>query len=109
MQMLRSRLGSEETKEDTSLYLGEKNMVRETVKITNPAGLILQWAGRLCEEASHYKATVKMIKGGIDTDAKSLLAVLGACIQYGDEVEFICEGEDEKDALEAMLRLTKEI
>ena len=84
-------------------------MIRETVKITNPAGLILQRTGRLCKEASHYKATVKMIKDGIETDAKSLLAVLGACIQYGDEVEFICEGEDEKEALEAMLRLTKEI
>ena len=36
-----------------------------------------------------------MIKDDVDTDAKSLLAVLGACIQYGDEVEFICEGEDE--------------
>lgn len=84
-------------------------MVRETVKITNPAGLILQRAGRLSEEASHFKSTVRLRKEGIDTDAKSLLAVLGACIQYGDEVEFICEGEDETDALEAMVRLTKEI
>ena len=84
-------------------------MIRETVKITNPAGLILQRAGRLCEEASHYKSTVKMIKDGIETDAKSLLAVLGACIQYGDEVEFICEGEDEKEAMEAIVRLAKEI
>ena len=84
-------------------------MVRKIVKNTNPAGLILQRAGRLCEEASHYASSVRLIKDDVDTDAKSLLAVLGACIQYGDEVEFICEGEDEADAMQAILRLVKEI
>lgn len=84
-------------------------MIRKTIKIKNPAGLILQRAGRLCEEASHYEASVSFTKDGNVTNAKSLLAVLGACIQYGDEVEFICEGKDEEEAMQAVVHLTEEI
>ena len=29
-------------------------------------------------------------------NAKSVLSVLGACIKSGDEIELVCEGEDEK-------------
>ena len=33
-----------------------------------------------------------------------MLSVLGACIKCGDEIEFICEGKDEEEALSAMLK-----
>ena len=36
-------------------------------------------------------------------NAKSVLSVLGACIKKGDEIELICEGEDEEEALKAMV------
>lgn len=84
-------------------------MVRKTVRVKNPAGLLLQSAGRLCDEAARYDAKVSFVKGNMTSDAKSLLAVLGACIQYGDEVEFICEGAQEEEALDAMVRMTEEI
>ena len=38
-------------------------------------------------------------------NAKSVLSVLGACVKCGEEVEFICDGPDEEQALEAMIRL----
>ena len=41
------------------------------------------------------------------TNAKSVLSVLGACIKCGDEIEFVCEGEDEEEALAAMVRLVE--
>lgn len=34
---------------------------------------------------------------------KSVLSVLGACIKSGDEIELVCEGEDEQEALAALV------
>ena len=36
-------------------------------------------------------------------NAKSVLSVLGACIKSGDEIELVCEGEDEQEALAALV------
>jgi len=36
-------------------------------------------------------------------NAKSVLSVLGACVKSGDEIEFFCEGEDEKEALDSLV------
>ena len=34
-----------------------------------------------------------------------MLSVLGVCIKFGDEIEFVCEGTDEEEALEAVCTL----
>ena len=36
-------------------------------------------------------------------NAKSVLSVLGACVKGGDEIEFVCEGEDEAEALKTLV------
>ena len=36
-------------------------------------------------------------------NAKSVLSVLGACVKSGDEIELICEGEDEGEALKTLV------
>jgi phosphocarrier protein len=36
-------------------------------------------------------------------NAKSVLSVLGACVKCGDEIEIVCDGEDEADALKALV------
>ena len=36
-------------------------------------------------------------------NAKSVLSVLGACVKCGDEVEFVCDGEDEEEALKTLV------
>lgn len=78
-------------------------MVRQRVTIKNPTGLHLRPAGKLCDEAIKFSSKIIFQHGNTTTNAKSLLSVLGACIKCGDEVEFICEGEDEADALKAMV------
>ena len=40
-------------------------------------------------------------------NAKSVLSVLGSCIKSGDEIEVICEGTDEQDALGTMIQLVE--
>lgn len=78
-------------------------MVSQRVKIKNPTGLHLRPAGILCKEAMRYKSLITFRYKGNIANAKSVLSVLGACIKTGDEIEFCCEGEDEDEALAAMV------
>lgn len=79
-------------------------MVNQKVTIKNPTGLHLRPAGILCKEAMQYKSLITFQYKGNIANAKSVLSVLGACIKSGDEIEFYCEGEDEEEALEAMVQ-----
>ena len=78
-------------------------MVSQKVVIKNTTGLHLRPAGNLCKEAMQYKSLITFKYGGNTANAKSVLSVLGACIKCGDEIELICEGEDEAQALEALV------
>ena len=69
----------------------------------NPTGLHLRPAGNLCKEAMKYKSKVTFQYGNNTANAKSVLSVLGACIKSGDEITLVCEGEDEEDALSALI------
>ncbi len=80
-------------------------MVREKVTISNPTGLHLRPAGDLSNLASGFQCSILIRKGSQEADAKSLLALLGSCIKVGDEVEFICDGPDEQEALKAVIGL----
>ncbi len=80
-------------------------MVQKKITITNPTGLHLRPAGRLSNLAAAYTSGVTLKKGNKTADVKSLLALLGACVRAGDEIEIICDGEDEEAALAAVLSL----
>ena len=69
----------------------------------NPTGLHLRPAGNLCKEAMKYKSKITFDYSGNIANAKSVLSVLGACIKSGDEITLICEGEDERKALETLI------
>ena len=79
-------------------------MVRQMVTIKNPTGLHLRPAGILCKEAIQHEALITFKVRESTANAKSVLSVLGACVKCGDEIELICEGEDEQEALDAMVR-----
>ena len=81
-------------------------MVSQKVKIKNPTGLHLRPAGVLCKNAIEYSSVITFKYGGENiANAKSVLSVLGACIKSGDEIELICEGEDEEKALKDIIAL----
>ena len=75
-------------------------MVSQKITIKNPTGLHLRPAGNLCREAMKFKAKVTFRYDSQNVaNAKSVLSVLGACIKSGDEIELMCDGEDEAEAL----------
>ena len=86
--------------------MGKENMVSQKVRIKNPTGLHLRPAGVLCKNAIEYSSVITFKYGGENiANAKSVLSVLGACIKSGDEIELICEGEDEEKALKDIIAL----
>ncbi len=78
-------------------------MVSQKVIIKNPTGLHLRPAGILCKEAMQYKSLITFKVKDNTANAKSVLSVLGACVKCGDEIEFFCDGEDENEALAALV------
>ena len=80
-------------------------MVSQKVTIKNPTGLHLRPAGILCKEAMNFQSLVTFQYRGNTANAKSVLSVLGACIKSGDEIELICDGEDEEEALGFLVKL----
>ena len=78
-------------------------MVNKRVTVKNPTGLHLRPAGILCNEAMKYQSQVTFTYDGGMANAKSVLSVLGACIKSGDEITLICEGTDEKEALDKLV------
>ena len=77
-------------------------MVSDKITITNPKGLHLRSAGIFCKEAMRFKSHITFSVKGRTANAKSVLSVLGVCVQCGDVIELSCNGEDEAAALEAM-------
>lgn len=80
-------------------------LLSQKITIKNPTGLHLRPAGNLCKEAMKFKSKVTFRYDEQNTaNAKSVLSVLGACIKSGDEIELICDGEDESEALEYLIQ-----
>ena len=79
-------------------------MVKQRVTVKNPTGLHLRPAGNLCKEVMKFKSLVTFVFKDNIANAKSVLSVLGACVKCGDEIELVCEGEDEEEALAGLVR-----
>lgn len=79
-------------------------MVSQKVVIGNPTGLHLRPAGIFCNTAVQFDCKITFLHNTTTANAKSVLSVLGACIKKGDEIELICEGTDEEEALAAMVK-----
>ena len=87
----------------TGIELEDKGMVSQKVVIKNPTGLHLRPAGILCKEAMQFKSLITFTFRDNTANAKSVLSVVGACVKCGDEVEFVCDGEDEEEALKTLI------
>ena len=79
-------------------------MISQKVTVINPTGLHLRPAGTLCKEAMKFKSLITFTTKDVTANAQSVLSVLGACVKCGDEIELTCEGEDEKEAMESLVK-----
>ncbi len=80
-------------------------MVKASVTVNCPQGLHIHPATILCNEAIRFASTIQIQCNGVTRDGKSLLGVLGARVNNGSEITFICEGPDEEEALKALVEV----
>lgn len=73
------------------------------VIIKDESGLHLRPAKKLCETANNYKCSIKLVSENTTANMKSIISLLGACVKSGQQVEIICDGENEDEAFEAVM------
>ena len=80
-------------------------MVSKTVKIVNEQGMHMRPATVFSQEMMHFTAEVNLNFNGSKYDGKSVMMLMAACIKCGAEVEIICDGPDEEEALAKAVEL----
>lgn len=83
-------------------------MVTYKLIVKEPLGLHLRPAGTICETSLLFQSKILIKKGTQTANAKSVLGILAARVTQGDEIEIICDGVDEKDALDALIQIFEE-
>ena len=77
-------------------------MTSRILTVVNPSGLHLRPAGVLSQTAMKFKSDIILESGDKRIIAKSVLNVMAAGIKCGAQINVICDGPDEDEALEAL-------
>jgi phosphocarrier protein HPr len=77
------------------------------VTIVNRLGLHARAAAKLVRAATNYRSSVRLARAdrSASADAKSILSVLMLAAARGTELKITAEGEDEREALDALCGL----
>lgn len=76
--------------------------------ISDPLGIHARPAGLLVKEASKFKSSITIEKGGKSGDAKKIFAIMALGVKNGDEIIVKVQGDDEDEAKNAMESFIKE-
>ncbi len=80
-------------------------MVSKQLTLTNAQGFHMRPASVFATAMGKYACDVTIKFNGSDYNAKSLLNIIAACIKCGSEIEVICNGADENEALDEAVKL----
>jgi phosphocarrier protein HPr len=80
-------------------------MISENITIQFSSGLHLRPVTILSETACRYRSKASLLYDDRDADMKSVLSLLASGLRRGDEATLVCEGEDEKEAFQALMKI----
>ncbi len=80
-------------------------MISRDIEIKNKLGLHARAAAKLVHTAARFKSDIKVKKGDEEVDGKSILGILLLAAGRGSIVTIRADGEDERDALDAIEKL----
>lgn len=80
-------------------------MIRQPITIINKLGLHARAAAKLVATASEFDSKILLARNDREVDAKSIMPVMMLAASQGTEIELIIEGEDENEALDALVTL----
>lgn len=81
--------------------------MRASVKleISNRLGLHARAATKLVQTARTFRSEIRIVKGDMAVNGKSIMGVLMLAAAKGSEIEVSAEGEDAQDAIAAIRQL----
>jgi len=80
-------------------------MTEQTVTVTNRAGIHARPSAILVQTTKNFKSNIYMEKNNDRINAKSIMGIITLGASYGTKLRIIADGEDEKDAVDAVVRL----
>ena len=80
-------------------------MVSAKTQIINPLGLHMRPAQIFVAAMMEYPCAVSILFNEKKINAKSIMRVMGAAIKQGSEIEIVCDGEQEEEALKKAVEL----
>jgi phosphocarrier protein FPr len=83
-------------------------VVSEAILIPNPTGLHARPAAVLANVAKKFKADIQLQRGEDRANAKSVVAVMGLEVGYGDKVNLLAQGPDAEAAVAALSPLLRD-
>lgn len=80
-------------------------MVEKEITLTNRLGLHARPAARVVQTASQFKSEIRLKRDDLEVNGKSIMGVMMLAAEMGSRILIRAEGEDETQALEALVKL----
>lgn len=83
-------------------------MINTVITVPNKAGLHARAAAKLVATASGFRSRIELANEEKSVDGKSILSLMLLAAPQGSELKLMLDGEDEQDALQAILDLIEQ-
>lgn len=83
-------------------------MITENAEVVNKLGIHARPAAQIVKAASIFDCTVKLTVDGDSVNAKSIMGVMTLAACRGSIIEVTADGDDETEAVEAVIRLIRD-
>jgi phosphocarrier protein HPr len=80
-------------------------VIKATTRINNKLGLHARASAKLTKLAGSFRSEVFLSRNGRRVNAKSIMGVMMLAAGIGTEIEIEVEGEDERQAMDALVAL----
>ncbi|HBA60963.1 MAG TPA: phosphocarrier protein HPr [Elusimicrobia bacterium] len=80
-------------------------MIKQEMKILNELGIHARPAGMLANTASRFACDIKLLKDGMEVNAKSIMGIMTLAAGCGSVIEVTAKGKDEAEAIKALQEL----
>ena len=80
-------------------------MIKKDITITNELGIHARPAGMIANTSSRFACDIKLVKDGMEVNAKSIMGIMTLAAGKGSVIEVAAKGNDEADAVKAIEEL----
>ena len=82
-------------------------MVSKKTTIVNQQGLHMRPASDFAKAVTKFDCNIILRINGKDYNGKSVMNIISSCAKYGTEIEIICDGAKEEEALNTAITLVE--